>query len=172
MSSLISLTGKIHFEPEDKTKKHVNQSSWKKMALVLFKGDVAEYYAWFLAKRYSIILNKPLRGAHISFINDSVHDLRGNGKSIDEVDQLWSEVKSKWDNKAIEVTLSLEPRSDGRAWWLNVPQDKRDDLQSIRTELGLGKPYFGMHMTIGHANEKNINHSNYILRLLKSGLIN
>ena len=30
MKNRITLTGKIEFEPEDKTKKHANQASWKK----------------------------------------------------------------------------------------------------------------------------------------------
>jgi len=44
-------------------------------------------------------------------------------------------------------------------------------LQSIRTELGLGKPFFGLHMSIGYANEKNIEHSEYLHDLIKKGYI-
>jgi hypothetical protein len=50
----------------------------EKMAMILLDGDVTEYYAWFIQKRYNLILNKPLRGAHISFINDSMRDLTHN----------------------------------------------------------------------------------------------
>jgi hypothetical protein len=39
------------------------------------------------------------------------------------------------------------------------------EAESIREAIGLPKdPFFGMHMTLGFANEKNIDHSNYILR--------
>jgi hypothetical protein len=37
----------------------------EKMAMILLDGDVTEYYAWFIQKRYNLILNKPLRGAYI-----------------------------------------------------------------------------------------------------------
>ena len=68
----INITGKIQFDVEDKTKKHKNQASWKKMAMIFIDGDITEYYSWFLERRYKLILNKPLRGGHISFINDSM----------------------------------------------------------------------------------------------------
>jgi len=141
--------------------------------MVFIDGDVAEYYAWYLKKRYNLVLNKPLRGAHISFINDRMGDMTLNGKrSLDEVNKLWSDVKTKWDGKEIEITLDLNPRTDDRSWWLNIPEDCRGELQSIRNELGLGRPYFGMHMSIGYANEKYIEHSKYIHTLVKKGFIN
>jgi hypothetical protein len=172
MNNRITLTGKINFEPEDKTKKHLNQASWKKISMVFIEGDVCEYYAWFLQKRYSITLNKPLRGAHISFINDSMRDLtQNNDKSEEEILQLWEDVKAKWDGKEIDIVLDLNPKTDGRIWWLNIPNEEREGLQAIRNELGLGRPYFGMHMSIGYANEKNIEHSVYIHDLIKKGFI-
>src|ERR1035438_6563809 len=122
----ITYGGRILFEPENKTKKHDSQSSWKKMALVIIEGELTEYYSWFVQKRYSLTLNKPLRGAHISFINDSVKDMSLDGqRSIVEVDALWEEVKKKWDGKKIQVILDLDPRTDGRTWWLNIPHDER-----------------------------------------------
>ena len=172
MKERITLTGKIGFEPEDKTKKHKNQASWKKMAMVFLDGDICEYYAWFVMRRYNLVLNKPLRGAHISFINDSMRDLTNDGE-ISEVDVLikWGEVKNRWDGKEIEIVLDLNPKTDDRTWWLNIPHDERNDLQAIRNELGLGRPFFGMHMSIGYANEKNIDHSTYIHDLIKKGFI-
>ena len=172
MNNRITLTGKINFEPEDKTKKHLNQASWKKIAMVLIDGDICEYYAWFIQKRYNLILNKPLRGAHVSFINDSMRDLTQNGK-ISEADAIakWEEVKKKWNGKKIDIVLDLDPKTDDRTWWLNIPHDERDGLQEIRSELGLGKPFFGMHMSIGYANEKNIEHSVYIHESIKKGFI-
>lgn len=118
------------------------------------------------------MLNKPLRGAHISFINDSMRDLTQNGK-ISETETLntWEEVKKKWNGKKINIVLDLDPRTDGRTWWLNIPHDERGGLQAIRDELGLGRPYFGMHMSVGYANEKNIEHSTYIHESIKKGFI-
>ena len=172
MQGRITLSGTIGFEPEDRTKKHSNQSSWKKIAMVFFDGDVAEYYAWFIKKRYNLTLNKPLRGAHISFINDSMKDLSQNGVlSEEEIETKWEEVKKKWDGKKIDIVLDLDPRTNSEHWWLNIPHEEREQLQSIRDELGLGRPYFGMHMSIGYANEKNIHHSSYIHDLIKKGFI-
>jgi len=140
--------------------------------MVFIEGDVCEYYAWFLKKRYNITLNKPIRGAHISFINDSMRDLtQNNDKSEEEILQLWEDVKLKWDGKEIDIVLDLNPKTDDRIWWLNIPNEEREGLQAIRNELGLGRPYFGMHMSIGYANEKNIEHSTYIHELIKKGFI-
>lgn len=172
MTDRITVTGIIGFEPENKTNKHNNQASWKKIAMVFIDGNISDYYAWFVKKRYNLILNKPLRGAHISFINDSMKDLTQNGvKSVEEVEALWEAVKKKWDGKEIPIVLDLSPKTNDEHWWLNIPHDERGLLQSIREELGLGRPFFGMHMSIGYANEKNIHHSKYIHDLIKKGLI-
>lgn len=140
--------------------------------MIFFSGDISEYYAWFIEKRYILPLNKPLRGAHISFINDSVRDLTLNGeRSIEESERIWKEVKKKYDGKKIEVVLDLDPKTDDRTWWLNVPHDERGSIQAIRDELGLKKPYFGLHMTIGYANERNLDHSIYLHESIKKGYI-
>lgn len=172
MKERITLTGRIGFNPEDKTNKHLFQSSWKKIAMVFIEGDVCEYYAWFLQKRYNITLNKPIRGAHVSFINDSIRDLTKNNDNLEEeILQLWEDVKTKWDGKEIDIELDLNPRTDGRIWWLNIPEEEREGLQAIRDELGLDRPFFGMHMSIGYANERNIEQSVYIHELIKQGFI-
>lgn len=172
MNDRITLTGKIGFEPPDKTKKHKDQASWKKIAMIHFDGEISEYYAWFIQKRYNLTLNKPIRGAHISFINDSIFDLKKSGNRTEkEVEANWEAVKKKWDGKTIQVVLSVDPRTNGRIWWFNVPHDERTEIQSIRTELGLGKPYFGLHMSLGYANEKQIEHSQYIHELITKGFI-
>ena len=164
----IIIPGKILFEPENKTKKHEDQSLWKKVAMVEISGDICQYYSWFLERRYNLFLNKPLRGAHITFINDSIRDLSQNEiLSREEVDIKWEECKRKWNGKEISVTLEVIPKTDDLHWWLNIPNEKRDFLQSIRNELGLGRPYWGMHMSLGYANERNIEHSKYIHRTIK-----
>ena len=165
-TNTISLPGKIHFDPTDKTKKHISQSSWKKMALILFDGDVSEYYSWFIERRYNLKLNKPLRGAHISFFNDSVNDLKIANPNKD-IQKLWNDLSLKWNNKIINVQLDTDVRSDGEHWWLNIPEECRKPIHDIRAEIGLGRPFFGLHMTIGTANEKNLFHSNYILNLIR-----
>ena len=181
-TNTVTLTGKILFDPEDKTNKHANQSSWKKVAMVLISGDVCEYYSWFLKKRFNLKLHKPLRGAHVTFINDRASDM--NGK--------WEEIKAKWNGKKIEVVIDLTPKTDSSEpksdyhWWFNIPHEDREELQIIRSELGLGKPFFGLHMTIGRAvdhttdyfeigvmkaKEMCVEHSIYLHKLYKGGFI-
>lgn len=156
---MIQLTGKIRFDPKNVTKKHNLQSDWKRVAFVEFEGDICEYYSWFIKKRYNLTLNKPLRKPHISFINDSIWDM---GDKADE----WDRVKEKYNGTEVTVTLDLDVRSDANHWWLVVEHESRKPLLVIRSELGLDKPYYGMHMTIGYSNERNIEHSKYIINLL------
>ena len=179
----IKLIGKIVFDPKGRTKKHKRQASWKKVAMISIGGDASEYYAWFIKKRYSISLSPPLRKAHVTFINDRSSDM--NGK--------WEEVKKKWSGKEIEIVLDLSPRTDSDNnnsdyhWWLNIPEKDRGGLQEIRNELGLGRPYYGLHLSIGRAvntmptdelipsvqkiKEMNVEQSIYIHKLVKSGQI-
>ena len=156
---MIQLTGKIWFDPKNVTRKHNLQADWKRMAMVVFDGDVCEYYSWFIKKRYNLTLNRPLRGAHISFINDSIRDM---GDKADE----WDRVKEKYNGTEVTVTLDLDVRTDSTHWWLVVEHESRKPLLDIRSELGLDKPYYGMHMTIGYSNERNIEHSKYIIDLV------
>lgn len=140
--------------------------------MVHIDGDVTEYYAWFIKKRYNLELNKPLRGAHVSFINDTIKDLScNNTKTMDQIDVTWNTVKTKWDKQVIPIVLDISPKTDNKHWWLPIPNEERGLLHGIRSELGLGRPYWGLHMTIGYANEKNIDHSIYIHDLIKKGLI-
>ena len=161
----IKTIGKIVFEPENVTNKHNAQASWKRMAMVMIEGDICEYYAWFVKKRYNLTLNKPLRGSHISFINDSNNDLGEFGMKN------WESVKKKWDGKEIEIILNVDVRTDSKHWWINIPNEHRTELHGIRAELGLGRPHWGLHLSIGYANEKFIEHSIYIHTLIQKGFI-
>ncbi len=192
----IELEGTIYFDPKDVTRKHKKQASWKRMAIVKFDENlgydsdgnpikgITEYYSWFIKKRFNIHLTKPLRGAHISFINDSSRDT--NGK--------WEEVKKKYHKTKVTIVLDVRPHAVGRSkespsghWWLIVPHSERNDLQAIRNELGLSRPRFGMHMTIGSVVDKrsdvkndagatnaklmNQEQSEYIIDLIDKGFI-
>lgn len=168
MENFIKYKGTIHFDAVNKTKKHESQADWKRIAIVMLEGEISEYYSWFIKKRYNLTLNKPLRGAHVTFINDSVRDIKtALNCSEEEANKAWEALKNKWDGKEIEVCLDVDARSSRLHWWLIVPQDKREQLHAIRQEIGLGRPYFGLHMSIGYANEKNIEHSNYIVDLIE-----
>jgi hypothetical protein len=174
----ITLKGRIEFEPENKTTKHKAQASWKKVAMVIFeKSEVEDYYRWFFSKRFNIELFSTIRGAHVTFINDALGNINKGKGTLEEKLELWEALKQKWHGKEIEVTLNLRPfydldsnwerhvpkplteeeKTKGKPektahtyhWWLIVDHKFRDELQSIRSEIGLDKPYFGMHMTFG-----------------------
>ena len=101
----ISLNGKFIFEPENVTKKHIEQSSWKKIAIIEFDGEICEYYQWFIHKRFNLFLNKPLRNAHVSFINDSYNDFLKYDETI------WNKFKEEYSLKDIEICLNVSPRT-------------------------------------------------------------
>ena len=117
-------------------------------------------------------MNRPIRGGHISFINDSFKDMSLNGKrSINDVKKVWNGVKKKWNGVVVPIMLNIEPRFSKTHWWLKVSYEDCL-LQKIRDELGLGKPYYSFHMSIGYSNEKNMNHHLYITKGIINGLIN
>jgi len=176
VENIIKIKGTILFDPDNVTAKHERQGEWKKTAMIMIPGDIHKLYSWLLKRRYNLYLQYPLRGAHISFINDRESEM--NGK--------WEEVKKKWDGKEIEVILDVDPRSDGLNWWLNIPNEFRDEIHTIRAELGMGRPHFGLHMTFGtavnyYADVENgggtvskamrmsEEHSQYILNLIRNG---
>jgi hypothetical protein len=115
---------------------------------------------------------------HVVVVTDNVNLTSATGnfvlngqRSIEEVKQVWENVKNKWDGIEIPIMLNLDPRTDNKHWWLNIPHEYRDGLHGIRAELGLEKPFWGLHMSLGYANEKWLQHSIYIHKCIKSGLI-
>jgi hypothetical protein len=169
MSHTVSLTGTIQFEPEPLTKKHSLQATWKKVALVVFDDDIGKYYSWFLKKRFNLLLDRTVRTPHVTFINDAVEDLNQRLGTLKEKEEVWQQLKEKWDGQKIEVIFDLRPFSDATNWWLIVSHKHRDGLHNIRT--GLGRPYFGLHLTIGRAQHINLLHSKYINKLIEDDFI-
>lgn len=178
----IKLIGKIIFDPEDKTAKHISQSSWKRVAMVEIGGDICAYYNHYIHKRYGFSLHQPLRGAHVTFINDRASEM--NNK--------WDEVKTKWDGKEIEIIVNLRPVTSlvkynkDFNFWFEIPEENRLELHNIRAELGLGRPFFGLHLTIGRvvdytedkfepgvmkAKSMNVEQALYIMKMIEMGLI-
>lgn len=146
---LFKYKGILEFSPEDKTRKHKSQSVWKRVAIIKTDCDLDRYYAWFLKKRFNLELNKNLRRSHVTFINDRLN-----------VD-VFNEASRIFNNKEIDFYLELEPRSNGEHWWLRV---YCPDAENIRETMGLKRdPYFGFHLTLGHVNDKYLDHSKYIL---------
>jgi hypothetical protein len=166
---MIKVKGKIVFNPDDITRKHKGQSSWKKMALIMIDGDICEYYAWFIKKRYNIKLNRPLRGAHISFINDSMYDIKKGlmTENSTPCELKWKQLVKKWDGKEIDIVLDTDVRLNDKHIWMVIPEKERKLLYSIRAEIGLSRPFYGLHMSVGTVNPKHIEHLKYIHRGIK-----
>jgi hypothetical protein len=167
MNEKIITYGKIIFDPPELTNKHKSQGEWKKTALVEIGGDSSNYYAWLLTRRFNIEFNPPQRGPHVTFINDSMRDLSQGGKlSKEQVIANWESVKTKWDGKEIKIIHGIEPRTDDNHWWLNIPNEDREEMHAIRAELGLGRPFWGLHLAIGIIHPHFIEHSSYIHKTL------
>lgn len=168
----VTLRGRIQFDPSALIEKHEIEKEWKKTAFVLFSGDECEYYAWLLNRRFNLELIKPQRGPHLTFISDAFRDLNRRTGTDEEKQALWNKVKEKWEGKEIDVVMNTRPFFDDKKyWWLIVDHKHRDEIHGIRKELGLGFPYFGLHMTIGAVNEKNLYHSEYIKTLVKKNYV-
>jgi hypothetical protein len=150
---VIEVQGTLNFYPEEKTRKHIEQGTWKRHALIETNCDTELYYAWFLQKRFNLFLNKTLRGTHVSFIADRYESTK------------WEEVAKKYHGKNITFYYELEPRTQGEHWWLRVYSP---DAEDIREELCLSRePFHPLHLTLGYANIKNIEHSIYIMEICK-----
>ena len=168
MKTTIEVSGRLIFDPKDVTKKHHRQAKWKKVAIVDIQGDWCNYYGWFFAKK-GLTLNPPLRGAHVTFINDSFKKITGETDYIKSL--LWNKTKSLFQKKNVTFKIELSPKTDGKHWWFRVTPDSRGELQAIRDILGMGQPNWGFHMTIGYANERNITQSEYLKTLSFNGMI-
>lgn len=156
---LIKVRGILEFEPEDKTRKHKAQASWKRVALIKTGDDLSEYYAWFIRKRFNLELNKPLRGAHVTIVNDAERDFEFG------VTPVWEEAVKEFNGKPMDFYIDLEPRTNGEHWWLRV---YCPDGESLRGAMGLTpEPFFDLHLTLGYANSRWIEHSKYILDISK-----
>jgi len=162
---MLKAQGIIKFDPPILTRKHARQAEWKRHANIDLGCDMAAYYSWFIRKRYSVILNPPQRGTHVTFIADMVPDMN-----------LYNSVKAKWDKKPMSFEFDTNVRTNGEDWWLRVYSE---DLLDIREEAGLSRnPYFNLHLTLGYAaprldkngNEmggSNLEHSRYIYEYIK-----
>ena len=134
---VIKVKGILEFSPEDVTRKHRNQSSWKRVAIIKTDCDLDRYYAWFLKKRFNLELNKNLRGTHVTFINDKLE------KGI------FDQFAPLFNGKEINFYIELDPCSSGVHWWLRV---HCPEAEAIRELMGLSRdPYFGLHLTLGNA---------------------
>jgi hypothetical protein len=134
---VFKVRGILEFSPEDKTKKHASQASWKSVAMIRTNCELDRYYAWFLKKRFNLELNKNLRGTHVTFINDRMDK------------NIFEQAAKMFDGKEIDFYVETEPRSSGEHWWLRV---HCPESETIREAMGLSRdPFYALHLTLGHA---------------------
>lgn len=151
---LVKVNGILEFEPENVTRKHEKQSSWKRIAIIKTNDDLSEYYAWFIRKRFNLELNVPLRGAHLTIINDRDNEV-----------PTFEKTKALYDGKEMSFYVELEPKTNGEHWWLRAYCPEAEKIRVLAG--GNPIPYFTFHMTIGYANNKWMDHSLYILEMSK-----
>ena len=145
---LIQSSGKLIFDPVNRTNKHNKQSSWKRTAMIILNDDTYEYYQWLIQKRYPFIqgvkgetnwLNPPLRGSHVTIINDMV------GRDFTEENYL--KAKNKYDGKELFFFFNWDGlRNNGEHIYFKVECPMG---MEVRKCAGLGKPFFDFHITIG-----------------------
>ena len=163
---MFKIKGILEFDPVDVSKKHALQSSWKKVAMVRFyEDDTCKYYKWLLEQRFGLRipgsdvfewkgrLNDPVRGTHVTAINDIVDD------------EIYLHAKSMFHGKEIEIeydpTLIRCGAKGEKMWWhIKVCSD---DIMNIRAAMGLGKPFHILHMTIGMVNPTFVEHNKWVV---------
>lgn len=152
----VKIRGKLKFDPIPLTEKQKDQGSWKKTAIIQFDCDLAEYYSWFISRRYNIKLLIPQRGTHMTIINDR----EANTSE-------WNRIKKLFNGKSIDIYYNVDPRGTSDYWWLKCNSPAADE---IRTLLDLGDPFYSYHITIGtlkNSAQINQDHNKYILDSIK-----
>jgi hypothetical protein len=96
-----------------------------------------------------------------------ISELKENREREDEIEKLM-ELSSHIVSigSKIDVVLDVDIKTNGQHYWLIVPHSERDKIHAIRAEIGLGKPYFGLHMSIGYINERNKIASEYVIKYM------
>lgn len=144
--NLIISKGILKFDPPNLTKKHDKQGSWKKTAMVFLNDDTSRYYQWFIERKFSLLqgkdgksnwLNSPIRGAHVTIINDRIDDM-----------DVWDMLQEKYHNTEVNFFYDIQNglRNNGNHIYYKVECPMGD---VIRKCGNLGDPYFGFHLTIG-----------------------
>jgi len=151
-------SAKMVWEPDNVTKKHQKQAEWKRTVYLEYGEDVHQYYKWLIERRFGLKINKPLRPAHITIINDRVEDWT-----------LYQQAKNRFNGIEIRASWSNEIRTNGKHWWLKV---ESEDALNIRIASGFSKvPFHSFHLSIGYVNDQQLEYSEYILRqIIKYGI--
>lgn len=146
--------------------------------MIIIPGDICSYYRHQLSVRYNLTLVKPAWGSHISIISgetifesdyDSIvsstkrffnknkeasiedlylHLLDSGLVRLEELAN-WENLKRKYNKKEIEFEYEINPKTDGKHWWLRV---HADELKDIREEFGYSRSgYWGSSLNPWYA---------------------
>ena len=157
-----TIQGKVVFDPEILTHKHNLQSEWKKNVIVIVnEPDFCNYFGWFIKKRYNLKIVEPLRGVHLTIVNDRLSD----GVCASELK--YNRSKQLFNNKTIDIQYNTDVRTDGKYWWFKA---KSNEAILIRQHIGLNPiSYFDFHITVGRVEGREFEkeHGRYIHNLIK-----
>ena len=144
---MYKIHGKITYDPKVAIGK--NDTMFKPWWMIIsFDCDVSDFYAWLIKKKTGLKLQSSAWGPHISVIR---------GEEPTDI-SLWG----KRNGDLVEVTIDPDVRTNSRHWWLRV---HCEDAKQIRESLGLPKDgSFGLHLTIGSTNQKDLDVSEYALK--------
>lgn len=130
---MLQANGKLLYDPIRENLKRTDKSHT--LILDLPSEDLAEYYQWFLFKKYGthFKLQSPMFGTHVTVIRPQEVDLKHFA---------WLKYQDK------ELTVKYSPAMLERHWefWSLTIFSK--ELVEIRREFGL-RTDFRLHMTIG-----------------------
>lgn len=99
--------------------------------------SIMEYYRYWIQRELGVRTCQPMAKCHVSMI-------RGEEPRD----------KAYWDTlpgKQLSLTYSPDVRTNGKHWWVFV---NAPEILEIRRKLGLSKPKYPLHMTIGTTVEK------------------
>ena len=163
---MFEIKGIMEFDPVDVSKKHAVQSSWKKVAMVRFHEDETfRYYKWLLEQRLGLRipgknafewkgrLNEPLRGTHVTAINDIIDD------------EVYLQAKEIFHGKEASITydptlIRCSQKGERMWWYMDVYSE---DIANMRAAMDLGDPFHNLHMTIGLVNPMFIKHCEWVV---------
>lgn len=146
---------KIHFDSQPISKKHIKQATWKQVAVCLFQDDLSNYYSWLVRRRTGLELIRPMRGPHFTLINDKMDK------------NYYDNIVSKLGESEIQVDITDVINTNGQDWWVRVESEA---ALHVRTKFGLGKPYWGFHISIGQVKPTDINASKYWQQVIRKEL--
>lgn len=161
------VSGKIKFDIQNLTKKHKTQAkNWgKKTCIIELDSDYVGLSASYLKLRFGLELEKSVRKSHITFISESIKNIKEFNKA-----------KKKYHNQEIELEIDYDKGlqfSDSHIWF-KVHNDSRNILYDIREYCGLPRKYiYGFHMTIGRVGttKHKLDHFKRLKEYYDSGLV-